>query len=299
MYATMTWYIVLLYAEKYIAYICFVWWHIQCTCNLTMSTYEIFLSHMFHIKSRMLTQMSCMWTIFFAFRSRSMPPYIDIAQNRLQYNFEFRIPAIVFHYIYLFDLSIYAWSVNVCVWNLLLSNMNAFLQQTCLLKEDQRCRSLEDLYTVETESKEMREIVRINSIRKTKSVDDILREQLEEVKDVMHKNIIKIRDREGKLDDLLNRGDVLTGSVSICLLVVSVLKFNITCFYFYGQVSKSWLSLYQNYTSVCSESTQYRWTHWVLYVGFACSLGEPVYQYTVQTRQYLRLYLITPCRDPS
>lgn len=230
----------LLYAEKYIAYICFVWWHIQCTCNLIMSTYEIFLSHMFHIKSRMLTQMSCMWTIFFACRSRSMPPYIDIAQNRLQYNFEFRISAIVFHYIYLFDLSIYAWSVNVCVWNLLLSNMNAFLQQTCLLKEDQRCRSLEDLHTVETESKEMREIVRINSIRKTKSVDDILREQLEEVKDVMHKNIIKIRDREGKLDDLLNRGDVLTGSVSICLLVVSVLKFNITCFYFYGQVSKSW-----------------------------------------------------------
>lgn len=44
-----------------------------------------------------------------------MPPYIDIAQNRLQYNFEFRISAIVFHYIYLFDLSIYAWSVNVCV----------------------------------------------------------------------------------------------------------------------------------------------------------------------------------------
>lgn len=117
--------------------------------------------------------------------------------------------------------------------------MNAFLQQTCLLKEDQRCRSLEDLHTVETESKEMREIVRINSIRKTKSVDNILREQLEDVKKVMHKNIIKIRDREGKLDDLLDRGDVLTGSVSICLLVVSVLKFNITCFYFYGQVSKS------------------------------------------------------------
>ena len=101
--------------------------------------------------------------------------------------------------------------------------MCVFLQQTCLLKEDQRCRSLEDLHTVETESKEMREIVRINSIRKTKSVDDILREQLEEVKDVMHKNIIKIRDREGKLDDLLDRGNVLTGSVSICLLVVSLL----------------------------------------------------------------------------
>ena len=117
--------------------------------------------------------------------------------------------------------------------------MSTFLQQTCLLKEDQRCRSLEDLHTVETESKEMRDIVRINSIRKTKSVDDILREQLEEVKDVMHKNIIKIRDREGKLDDLLDRGNVLTGSVSICLLVVSVLKFPITCFYLYGQVSKS------------------------------------------------------------
>nr|XP_022339731.1 synaptobrevin-like isoform X1 [Crassostrea virginica]XP_022339740.1 synaptobrevin-like isoform X1 [Crassostrea virginica]XP_022339748.1 synaptobrevin-like isoform X1 [Crassostrea virginica]XP_022339758.1 synaptobrevin-like isoform X1 [Crassostrea virginica]XP_022339764.1 synaptobrevin-like isoform X1 [Crassostrea virginica] len=91
--------------------------------------------------------------------------------------------------------------------------------ETCLLKEDQRCRSLEELYTVETESKEMREIVRINSIRKTKSVDDILREQLEEVKDVMHKNIIKIRDREGKLDDLLNRGDVLTGSCAEFMMV--------------------------------------------------------------------------------
>lgn len=59
----------------------------------------------------------------------------------------------------------------------------------------------------------MKKIVRMNSMRKAKSVDDILREQLEEVKGVMHKNIIKIRDRNGKLDDLVNRGDTLTDSV--------------------------------------------------------------------------------------
>lgn len=84
--------------------------------------------------------------------------------------------------------------------------------ETCLLSEEKRCRSLEDLRSTEPESRELKEFVRINSIRKTKSVDDILREQLEEVKEVMHLNLVKIRDRNGKLDDLVEKGNMLTGS---------------------------------------------------------------------------------------
>jgi hypothetical protein len=53
----------------------------------------------------------------------------------------------------------------------------------------------------------------MNSMRKAKSVDDILREQLEEVKGVMHQNLLKIRDRNGKIDDLINRSDILTDAV--------------------------------------------------------------------------------------
>lgn len=93
------------------------------------------------------------------------------------------------------------------------------IAQTCLLSEEKRCRSLEDLRSTEPESRELKEFVRINSIRKTKSVDDILRDQLEEVKEVMHLNLVKIRDRNGKLDDLVERGDTLTGSVS-CLYAI-------------------------------------------------------------------------------
>lgn len=64
--------------------------------------------------------------------------------------------------------------------------------------------------------------MRINSIRKTKSVDDILREQLEDVKEVMHLNIVKLRDRNGKLDDLVEKGDMLTGSVSCAYAKIEV-----------------------------------------------------------------------------
>lgn len=98
-------------------------------------------------------------------------------------------------------------------------NIFPVLQQTCLLSEEKRCRSLEDLRSTEPESRELKEFVRINSIRKTKSVDDILREQLEEVKEVMHLNLVKIRDRNGKLDDLVEKGNMLTGSVS-CLYAI-------------------------------------------------------------------------------
>lgn len=84
--------------------------------------------------------------------------------------------------------------------------------EACLFTADKRCRSLEDLPSTGAESKELKKSVRINSIRKTKSVDDILREQVEEVKEAMHKNLLKIRDRNGKLDDLVEKGDTLTGS---------------------------------------------------------------------------------------
>lgn len=102
-----------------------------------------------------------------------------------------------------------------------MSNLEFFscIAQTCLLSEEKRCRSLEDLRSTEPESRELKEFVRINSIRKTKSVDDILRDQLEEVKEVMHLNLVKIRDRNGKLDDLVERGDTLFGSVS-CLYAI-------------------------------------------------------------------------------
>ncbi|XP_062585927.1 vesicle-associated membrane protein 5-like isoform X2 [Saccostrea cucullata] len=84
--------------------------------------------------------------------------------------------------------------------------------ETCILTEDKRCRSLENLQHHDEERKEMRKIVRMNSIRKTKSVDDILREQLDEVTEVMQQNIIKLRDRHGSLDDLLDKANILTGS---------------------------------------------------------------------------------------
>lgn len=53
-------------------------------------------------------------------------------------------------------------------------------------------------------------------------MDDILREQLEEVKEVMHLNIVKLRDRNGKLDDLVEKGDMLTGSVSCAYAKIEV-----------------------------------------------------------------------------
>ncbi|XP_061181546.1 uncharacterized protein LOC133190093 [Saccostrea echinata] len=96
--------------------------------------------------------------------------------------------------------------------------------ETCILTEDKRCRSLEDLHNQDEERKEMRKIVRMNSIRKTKSVDDILREQLEEVTDVMQQNIIKLRDRHGSLHDLLDIANTLTGSAAEFQIVSKKVK---------------------------------------------------------------------------
>lgn len=79
--------------------------------------------------------------------------------------------------------------------------------ETCLLSEEKRCRSLEDLRSTEPESRELKEFVRIN-----KSVNDILGEQIEDVREVMHLNMVKFRDRNGKLDDLVEKGEMLTAS---------------------------------------------------------------------------------------
>lgn len=81
---------------------------------------------------------------------------------------------------------------------------------------------MEDLRSTEPESRELKEFVRINSIRKTKSVDDIVREQLEDVKEVMHLNMVKFRDRNGKLDDLVEKGEMLTASVSCAYAKIEV-----------------------------------------------------------------------------
>lgn len=72
---------------------------------------------------------------------------------------------------------------------------------------------------MELESRELKEFVWINSIWKMKSVDDILCEQFEEVKEVMYLNFVKICDRNGKLDDLVEKGNMLIGLVS-CFYVI-------------------------------------------------------------------------------
>ena len=41
------------------------------------------------------------------------------------------------------------------------------------------------------------------------------------MKDVVHDNLIKLRDREGKLDDLLEKGETLEKGVSHCYSLVS------------------------------------------------------------------------------
>lgn len=75
---------------------------------------------------------------------------------------------------------------------------------------------------MELESRELKEFVWINSIWKIKSVDDILCEQFEDVKEVMYLNIVKFCDRNGKLDDLVERGDMLIGLVSCVYVKIEV-----------------------------------------------------------------------------
>ena len=54
-------------------------------------------------------------------------------------------------------------------------------------------------------------------MRKARSVDDMLaskRRRVSEIKHIMYENALKIRDREGKLDDLMEKGTQLEATVS-------------------------------------------------------------------------------------
>ena len=46
-----------------------------------------------------------------------------------------------------------------------------------------------------------------------------LRRQVDEVTEVMRDNVTKLRDREGKLDDLVEKGQELEERVSLCFVL--------------------------------------------------------------------------------
>ncbi|XP_033752924.1 vesicle-associated membrane protein 3-like [Pecten maximus] len=58
------------------------------------------------------------------------------------------------------------------------------------------------------------EIVPLRPAQRSKSLDE-LREEAQEVTDIMMDNVVKIRDREGKLDDLCEKAESLNASTEM------------------------------------------------------------------------------------
>ncbi|XP_033752937.1 synaptobrevin-B-like [Pecten maximus] len=58
------------------------------------------------------------------------------------------------------------------------------------------------------------EIVPLRPAQRTKSLDE-LREEAQEVTDIMMDNVVKIRDREGKLDDLCEKAESLNATTEM------------------------------------------------------------------------------------